>query len=180
MAHLALHDKLDEPGAGFLLYNTHGAPIELGGVPAEMLHGRSNRRMASHASSTLRVDYRGASSFTRDVLHTEIEGQVVESQPGLPNAWEAPFLYEDSRNVFFVKTEELAEAPTANKRFVLSHPSGVGDGGTAHHFPPIVTPHQPIFERVIASGGAPVRYDGAWINAEGRVKSAPGRAGGPR
>jgi hypothetical protein len=177
MAHLALGDKLDEPGAGFLLYNTHSTPIEIGGVPAELLHGQSNQRQASHASSTLRVAYRGAATFTRDVLHTQIGGRVVESQPGMPDAWEAPFLYEDSRNVFFVKTEELAEPPTSPKRFVFSHPSGVGHGGTAHHFPPIVTAHQSGFEHVLASTGPPVRYDGALINSAGRVTSAPTHAG---
>ena len=49
-----------------------------------------------------------------------LAGRVVESQPGLPDAWEAPFLYEDSRNVFFVKAEELAEPLDATpKRFGL-------------------------------------------------------------
>jgi Neuraminidase-like domain len=176
MAHLALDDRLDEPGAGFLLYNTHSAPIELGGVPPDMLHGQANRRLASYASSTLRVDYQGATTFTRDILHTQIAGRVVESQPGLPNAWEAPFIYEDSRNIFFVKTEELAQPHTALKRFTLSHPSGVGHGGTAHHFPPIVTAHQSGFEHMLASMGPPVRYDGALINAAGRVTSAPSHA----
>ena len=177
MVHLAVDDKLDEPGAGFLLYNTHSAPIEIGGVPAEMLHGQSIQRLASYASSTLRVEYKGAAIFTRDVLHTQIGGRVVESQPGLPDAWEAPFLYEDSRNVFFVKTEEFEEPLTTPKQFLLSHPSGVGHGGTAHLFPPIVTAHQSGFEHLIASMGSPVRYDGALINAAGRVTSAPSHAG---
>jgi hypothetical protein len=177
MVHLALDSELDAPGAGFLLYNTHTLPIELGGLPAEILHAGANQRFASYASSALRIDYKGAAIFSKDILHPQIAGQVIEPQPGLPSAWEAPFIYEDSRNVFYVTSEELHQPHTTLRSFGFAHPSGVGHGGTPHHFSPIVAPHQSGRAHGNASTTSTVRYDGVLIGAAGRVTAVSSHAG---
>ena len=180
LVHLALESELDHPGSAFLLYNTHSLPIELAGVPAEMLHAGSSQRLASYAASALRVDYRGPSSFTRDVLQTQLPGHVVESQPGSGDPWGAPFLYHDSRNVFFVTSEEIHQPLTTSRRFGFAHPSGVGHGGTVHHFPPLVAPHQSPIAHLVASTTSMVRYDGLLIGPMGRVTTTSKHAGAKR
>jgi hypothetical protein len=180
LVHLALDSELDHPGSGFLLYNTHSLPLELAGIPASKLHAGSSQRLAAYASSALRVDYRGPSSFTRDVLHTKMPGRVVEVQPGSGDAWHAPFLYEDSRNVFFVTTEEVHQPLAASRHFGLVHPAGVGHGGTPHHFPPLVAPHQTPRAHAVASTTSLVHYDGVLIGPMGRVTSTSSHVGARR
>jgi hypothetical protein len=166
LVHLALESEHDAPSAGFLLYNTHSAPVAVAGVPVDMLHSGSQRR-ATVAFSTLRIDYKGASHFTRSVLMGNFPGSVVECQPGSSNPWEAPFLYEDSHNVFFVTSEELRQPLRTFRGFGFSHPSGVAHGAVAHHFPPLVTPHQSFFANLASSSTATVRYDGAVVGPFG-------------
>ncbi len=180
LVHLALDSELDHPGSGFLLYNTHSLPLELAGIPVSKLHASSSQRLAAHASSALRVDYRGSSQFTRDVVHTKIPGRVLEVQPGSGDAWHAPFLYEDSRNVFFVKTEEVHQPLATLRHFGFAHPSGVGHGGTPHHFPPLVAPHQSPIAHLVASTTSMVRYDGLLIGPMGRVTSTSSHTGARR
>jgi hypothetical protein len=180
LAHLALDSELDHPGSGFLLYNTHSLPLVLAGVPAEMLHAGSSQRLALHAASALRVDYRGVSNFTRDVIHTEIAGRVIEVQPGSGDAWHAPFLYEDSRNVFFVTTEEVHQPLATSRHFGFAHPTSVGHGGTSHHFPPLVAPHQSPLSHGVASTTSMVRHDGLLIGPMGRITSTSSHTGARR
>jgi hypothetical protein len=180
LVHLALDSELDHPGSGFLIYNTHSLPIELAGIPAGLLHAGSSHRIAAYASSALRITYRGPSTFTRDVLHTQIPGHVVESQPGAKNAWEAPFLYEDSRNVFFVTSEEIHQPLATSPHFGFAHPTGVGHGGTPHHFPPLVAPHQSPLAHLVASTTSIVHYDGLMIGPMGRVTNTSSHAGARR
>jgi hypothetical protein len=175
LVHLSMGDAHDQVGSGFLLYNTRSVPLELAQIPAKMLHSGSSERLASYVSSALRIDYRGSSSFTRDLLSTQLAGRAIESQPGTGNAWNAPFFYEDSKNVFLVTSEELHEPLGKFKGFGFHHPSGVGHAGTVHHFPAILAPHQPPLAH---SGAAatPVPYQGILIGPTGPIAGHTGPA----
>jgi Neuraminidase-like domain/Salmonella virulence plasmid 28.1kDa A protein len=168
LVQLALDSALDVPTPGFLLYNTHSTPSAMT-VTAEMLHRSMSQRLASYSSSALRIEYRGPTRFTRDIVHPRLPGRVVEAQPGLPDAFEAPFLYEDGRNAFLVTSEEHHRPLVHLHRFGLAHPSGVGHGASLHHFPSIAAPHQGAPVHRGASAASLVHFDGVLIGQEGRA-----------
>jgi hypothetical protein len=171
LVQLAFDTALDAAAPGFLLYNTHSTPSPMM-VTAEMLHGGASLRLASYASSALRIEYRGAARFTRDIVHPKLAGRVVEAQPGLADAFEAPFLYEDDRNAFLVTSVEQHRPLAHIKGFGLAHPSGVGHGASLHHFPPIAAPHHSPATHQGAPAASLVHFDGVPIGREGRVTGA--------
>jgi hypothetical protein len=46
----------------------------------------------------------GAPEFSPYILDFNWQPRIVDAQPGLADAWYAPFLYEDRRNLFYVTT----------------------------------------------------------------------------
>ena len=103
---------------GFVFYNTHSLPIrwEDMGQPPFNLPLRLRfiaTTYPSHVSSTFSIYYidkAGNLILKNDILQTNIGERVVGPQPGLPdlpNVWDVPFFFEDSRNVFYVTTDEV-------------------------------------------------------------------------
>ncbi|HEV2451110.1 MAG TPA: neuraminidase-like domain-containing protein [Streptosporangiaceae bacterium] len=45
-------------------------------------------------------------AYSNSILEYNWLARFTEPQPGLPDAWDAPFIYEDRRNVFYVTTTE--------------------------------------------------------------------------
>jgi hypothetical protein len=103
----------DGGGPGYILYNTHSAP-----VPSSQL--ASAAPLAPPQDVRLVVDFWGslvagygtldpsdpAQSLTNVfwVLHPKVPGLVVEAQPDLRDQWDIPFFFSDSRNAFYVTT----------------------------------------------------------------------------
>jgi hypothetical protein len=121
---------------GFVLYNTHSLPIRLEEFKRPKLGETASHRDVEHTASALSVRYRGGASLGHDVLRTEIGGRVVEPQRGLSPS-DAPFFFEDSRNVFYVTTHETHEPIQISKVF-----GGLGGPAalrpiTAHTFTPV-------------------------------------------
>jgi hypothetical protein len=48
-----------------------------------------------------------APSYTNNILQYNWAPRWVDSQPGLPDGWDAPFIYEDRRYLFYVTTTEI-------------------------------------------------------------------------
>ncbi len=111
-------DMFGKGAAGFVLYNTHSLPIRIEDMaypsfklpPLWRLMGIT---YPSKVSSTFLIWYSQATTSSignlnqiNDILQTSIGERIIESQPNVSNAWNAPFFFEDSRNVFYVTTDE--------------------------------------------------------------------------
>jgi hypothetical protein len=114
--------------SSFLLYNTHSVPIILGDIPLdqpfsdEIIATATSRGLqpwptgpytGANSPGTMSVSYStttagGSTStpFNIKVLDFNLAPRYVDVQPGLPDAWDAPFFFEDRRNVFYVTTSE--------------------------------------------------------------------------
>jgi hypothetical protein len=121
-------------GAGFMLHNTHSAPIPFEDLaagwsdigmwldlpqpgrqiqpPDDPYQGSPPPYSAAPVSDYLAIwyyqtidDYEtNYAEFYPWLLDYYWAPRIVEVQPGLPNAWFAPFMYEDRRNLFYVTT----------------------------------------------------------------------------
>src|SRR5262249_62052725 len=65
----------------------------------------------SYGPGTFTIDYLPSlaapdATYSNDVLDYTWKPRLVAAQPGLPGAWDTPFIYEDPRNVFYVTTTE--------------------------------------------------------------------------
>ena len=96
--------------ASFTLYNTHSLPVPGAYVSPAAPFGQS--RGIISVLDPFRIVYMNVvpdlplQLFGRDVLEPPLPPRVVEACDFTSDAWNAPFFYEDSRNVFFVTTEE--------------------------------------------------------------------------
>ena len=117
---------------GFVLYNTHSLPVRLQDIasghwtladyidapnPSRAL-APSNPYTGGYAADTFKVGYFQTSgtahydtpppapAYTIDVLKFNWVPRYVEPQTWLPDAWDAPFFYEDRRYLFYVTTNE--------------------------------------------------------------------------
>jgi hypothetical protein len=98
---------------GFILYNTHSLPVRIEDTayPA-FTQEPSARSMVipdtypTKVPNTFSIWYGRAPynlvSLTNEIIQTSLGERVIQPQPGLPDVWDAPFFYEDSRNVFYV------------------------------------------------------------------------------
>jgi hypothetical protein len=101
---------------GFMLYNTHSLPLRVEDIaypPFKLppLLRIMPTEYPSHSSSSFSIYYMqfgGGSGLSQEnnILQTNIGERVIEPQSNLTNVWDAPFFYEDSRNVFYVTTDE--------------------------------------------------------------------------
>jgi peptidoglycan hydrolase-like protein with peptidoglycan-binding domain len=96
----------------FILYNTHGLPLlasdgdsSVGWTdPDPTRHPRVDaKRFAIHYGST---DVGFGAGFEQELLKINIEPGTIAPNNLLENEWEAPFFFEDSRNVFYVTPRE--------------------------------------------------------------------------
>jgi hypothetical protein len=100
----------------FHLYTTHSAPVRAEDMPpsnqvvimlpqpARDLSTDSADLVATYYPSFL--FYGTGNTLTRDILTTPYGDRVVVPEQDLDNVWDAPFLYSDAHNCFYVTTTE--------------------------------------------------------------------------
>lgn len=100
-------------GPGFVLYNTHSLPLRVEDVVFPSFTLPSNLRLIpfmypNKDSSQFSIFYISTTNGlgVSEILQTPIGERVTEPQPDVPDIMEAPFTFEDSRNVFYVTTSE--------------------------------------------------------------------------
>ena len=63
-----------------------------------------------YGGGTFAISYQAAlgdpATYTNGILEYSWQPRWVDAQPGLPDAWQAPFIYEDRRDLFYVTTTE--------------------------------------------------------------------------
>src|SRR5262249_21904633 len=110
-----------EGSSSFLLYNTHSLPLREEDAPYQhtnFAYGQSRYLETSSDSFAINyynrapiLDFPGVytdtnTSLTRSVLTNPIRYYTVAPHQRLRNPWDAPFFFEDSPHVFYVKTTE--------------------------------------------------------------------------
>jgi len=123
-------------GQGFVVYNTHSAPVQWGqlGVTSVPFTAPQYVRNISATTGELLTAYGAfnpsspANSFTSffEVLDGILPMSVVEAQPNVANQSSIPFFFSDARNAFYVTTTAtqvsaadftglmMADAPAVN------------------------------------------------------------------
>ena len=93
----------------FLLFNTHSLPEIFVGLYFNWKFDRLHR-IFNLSGNSLEISYLTAglppTILPRRVLKEGLKFQAIEPRQQLLNPWDTPFLYEDSRNVFYVTTIE--------------------------------------------------------------------------
>jgi peptidoglycan hydrolase-like protein with peptidoglycan-binding domain len=106
--------------SSFVLYNTHSAPVRQEDIPpgpflSHPWWQRGRSRFLDTSSETFTIDYGeppgidilgGPEVKPRPVLKNLLASSAVDPTHPLDNVWDAPFLYGDSRNLFYVTTAE--------------------------------------------------------------------------
>jgi hypothetical protein len=98
----------------FRLYNTQSLPpVDVSYDLPEVLRGPDSRVLSTTEDGTFRIEYIQVTLsedvtyvHTRDLLKSPIPSRVVRPGHRLQKVWDAPFLFEDSRHVFYVTTVE--------------------------------------------------------------------------
>lgn len=96
--------------AGFLLFNTHGLPISATAMPP--FGGYGHTRYFETTSPNLIADYTDRipdvppEMLSRQILSDDTEMNAVPPYHLVSSPWDAPFFFEDRRNVFYVTTTE--------------------------------------------------------------------------
>jgi peptidoglycan hydrolase-like protein with peptidoglycan-binding domain len=96
--------------AGFLLFNTHGLPIPAKAMPPVFAYG--DTRGFETTSSKLVADYVDripdvpVEMLSRQILTDDTQMNTVAPYHLVSSPWDAPFFFEDRRNVFYVTTTE--------------------------------------------------------------------------
>jgi hypothetical protein len=156
--------------SSFLLYNTHSLPVreEDIGLGPDVVFPSSlfqSYRSLSTSTDTLSITYDrgigflywggagnrlGRSTLARDVLTNTIDDRTVEARHDLQNVWDAPFLFEDSRHVFYVTTaEKLVMVPQFTGYGVVVRPSS----RPVVEIPPLVLRRDPHLEDILDKHG---------------------------
>jgi hypothetical protein len=120
----ALRVSISGSGTGsgssyFLLYNTHSLPLRAEDAPLSFLPlWRDPYRYLSLPDGTFSITYSKGyvelwwpdswpeTTLDRDVLRDKIRFSTIEPRHPLQLPWDAPFLFADSRHVFYVRTSE--------------------------------------------------------------------------
>jgi pSer/pThr/pTyr-binding forkhead associated (FHA) protein len=112
---------------GFVLHNTHSLPVRFEDMSLKSKQGfpvlfrdvldlpSPSRTLTpaqpytgGYGDGTFTIAYRpswnATPTYTNQLLGYHWMPRWVEPQPGLPDAWDAPFFYEDRLNIFYVTT----------------------------------------------------------------------------
>jgi Neuraminidase-like domain/FHA domain/Salmonella virulence plasmid 28.1kDa A protein len=112
---------------GFVLHNTHSLPVRFEDMTLKSKQGfpvifrdvldlpSPSRTLTpaqpytgGYGDGTFTITYRpswnATPTYTNQLLGYHWMPRWVEPQPGLPDAWDAPFFYEDRLNIFYVTT----------------------------------------------------------------------------
>jgi hypothetical protein len=162
---------------GFLLHNTHSLPIRLEDISvpgktksyplAEVLDPPSPARKfpaakpytGTYGDGTFTIGYAptlaGTDTYTNKILEYTWMPRWVDAQPGLPDAWVAPFIYEDRRYLFYVRTTESFVPIWDRPGFGIAH-SNLAESSVVD-IPPLVlrgTPAPPVDGEIVAANAA--------------------------
>ncbi len=94
----------------FLLYNTHSLPQHWDAAAIPPPFGKIRR--FENVEHTFKIDYHDKipdipdNPLPRDVLTDDIPMATVQPNHYVSDTWDAPFFFEDSRNVFYVTSEQ--------------------------------------------------------------------------
>jgi len=130
----ALRVSIDREGSSsFLLYNTHSLPLREEDAPYNhhsFPYGESRSLNTSDKQFTINYSQRIPDilpplSLPRPILTNQIDNDAVGPQHRLQNAWDAPFFFEDSRNVFYVTSEHQPVWVADSEGFGVSVNPGV-------------------------------------------------------
>jgi Neuraminidase-like domain len=109
----------------------------------------ANAVTGPHAVSTFSISYwtrgtNGPPNYTRQIenlMQFNLIPRYVEAQPGSADAWDAPFFFEDRRNLFYVITNATLGTIQDFTGFgILSTDPGLQ--ATVANIPPLVLPEQ--------------------------------------
>ncbi|TMV44388.1 PA14 domain-containing protein,virulence plasmid 28 protein [Paenibacillus mesophilus] len=127
--------------SSFRMYNTHSLPVRGEDIPFEEFdlkdifeQSKKPSRKLDPSGSIFTITYRHSglyhldikkdSSLTRAVVKNGIGDRVIEPLHPLQNPWDAPFFYEDSRHLFYVKTaERIVRIPEWNEYVPIPKPN---------------------------------------------------------
>jgi hypothetical protein len=122
--------------AGFILYNSHSIPVLIEDVPIQVAEEWRPYRLidflerpnpdrqllpsspytGTYGSAAFTINYYNtpgtfdepapSPAYVRQVLGYYWQPRYVQPEPGTPDAWDAPFIFENRRHVFYVTTTE--------------------------------------------------------------------------
>ena len=134
-------DPFANPGAGFVLYNTHSAPVPLSQVSGVPFVDPGQVRVLLSSGSDLYGYYTGTgySASTFEVLtgNSGLPLTATEAQHDIPGQWDIPFLLSDARNTFYVTT--TATLPPTLSQFDGFMMGDTPMGTAANRTPQLIT-----------------------------------------
>jgi hypothetical protein len=141
--------------AGFVLHNTHSAPLRWQDVDRQQLMGPVAARILT-GGRTIAAQYGTSKSSSDGYTNTDFTGlsptqilsgplpeRTVTAQQDVTDQWDMPFFVEDARNVFYVTS---GERPTWFKDFTGygAPPYLTLAAGVFTAIPPLVVPQPPV------------------------------------
>jgi peptidoglycan hydrolase-like protein with peptidoglycan-binding domain len=141
---------------GFVLYNTHSLPVRLeditpttpdSGWPAfrvltpEVSPYTGGNRVPNQSFQIEYVAPDGRPYQTNQILTPKLNARYVEPPFWLSGIWDAPFLYEDRRNVFYVTTGEVIVSVGGFSGYGIGFNTPIPAASTVK-IPPVVRPQQ--------------------------------------
>jgi hypothetical protein len=140
----------------FLLFNTHGLPISATAMPPAFGFGKT--RGFETTGSKLTIDYWDRipdvppETLSRDILTDSTVMRTVAPYQALSDPWDAPFFFEDRRNVFYVTTTEEPVWISTFRGYGIGIAAGIL---AAEQMPPLVAQNGPPLSPRFWGDGAP-------------------------
>jgi len=144
----------------FALFNTHSVPQQ-GGPPAPIPPAFGFRRSFETGSPSFKIDYLykipdvPLESLQRSVLTDDSAATAVQPNHYVSKLWDAPFFFEDRRNVFYVTTTEQPTWVGGYGGFGVSFDPGL----VATRVPPLVVQTVPQRPPRFWGDGGPIGPD---------------------
>ncbi|WP_374427722.1 neuraminidase-like domain-containing protein [Paracoccus sp. (in: a-proteobacteria)] len=168
---------------GFTLYTTHGAPLrreDMQFAEAMETYLILTTRSLTTTADTLSATYSStltSNTETRRIIALAPRTRLFEAVNHVSERWRAPFIIEDSRHVFYVRSEARpvtmsetvwVEAPP-DKLVVIAHDFGIIH---QYHEMPETVPPDPIGPIATPGAGAS-RYEiGRFVTTGARIRTA--------
>jgi hypothetical protein len=136
--------------AGFVLHNTHSAPVTWQNVhPVTLARAPRTRGLSPAVTASspqvLRAEYKSSLTHTADVdvLTGHLPQRAVPAQPLDIDQWNMPFFFGDVRNVFYVTSDASVILIDRYRGYGLweKAPLGIGD---VVQIPPVVVGPQRV------------------------------------
>jgi hypothetical protein len=147
--------------SGFVLHNTHSAPVTWDQVPGTMVAMSPNVRVLKSAQANpfgpraLTVEYQTETSEGQIPYPVDVDSaiivmgglpqKIVDAQPTVSQPWDMPFFFGDSRSVFYVTCGEWVIPIIDWGGFGVWHMAAPADGANlAVQIPPLVVVDGPV------------------------------------